>query len=253
MAQPIFKVGDKVKRTYDDWSGVRRGKIYEVSDICHGSMIHLVGFGDILYYSDLFELVEEPEVNKHIFKVGDLIVCIYKDKTDICKDTDEIKLWEVCRVTYVFEDGTIGCTGSPYVQDSSNFILKSEYDSLKLEYDSLYPKTISRSPWAIPYTEPYRPQIVGLGDMRYHSNPYLAYETENLFTKIKNTTMNLIKYAKNLTLSADDKLLREMNLVNECGDYTVEAREIVMNKLMEDNKPYLLEVAKKAKEEKEGK
>jgi len=64
-----------------------------------------------------------------------------------------------------------------------------------------------------------------------------------------NKTMNIKKFVKTLTLSKEDKLLREYNLQNDCGDFTEEARELVINKLVEDNKAYLVEIATKLKEE----
>ena len=61
--------------------------------------------------------------------------------------------------------------------------------------------------------------------------------------------MNIIKIVKTLTLSKEDKLLREYGLQNDCGDFTEEAKEIVINKLVEDNKAYLVEIATQVKEE----
>lgn len=58
---------------------------------------------------------------------------------------------------------------------------------------------------------------------------------------------NIVSFAKNLTLSADEKLLREAGLKNSCGDYTSEARELVLQKLIKDNEAYLIEVATAAK------
>lgn len=64
-----------------------------------------------------------------------------------------------------------------------------------------------------------------------------------------NKTMNIKKFVKTLTLSKEDKLLREYGLQNDCGDFTEEAKELVINKLVEDNKAYLVEIATKLKEE----
>ncbi len=61
----------------------------------------------------------------------------------------------------------------------------------------------------------------------------------------ENTIMeNVVRFAKNLVLSADEKLLRKVYFKNQYGDYTNDAREIVMEKLMKENEVYLLEVAK---------
>jgi len=67
--------------------------------------------------------------------------------------------------------------------------------------------------------------------------------------KLDNKTMNIKKFVKTLTLSKEDKLLREYNLQNDCGDFTEEAKELVINKLVEENKDYLVEIATKLKEE----
>ena len=64
-----------------------------------------------------------------------------------------------------------------------------------------------------------------------------------------NKTMNIKKFVKTLTLSKEDKLLREYGLQNDCGDFTEEARELVINKLVEENKAYLVEIATQLKEE----
>lgn len=64
-----------------------------------------------------------------------------------------------------------------------------------------------------------------------------------------NKTMNIKKFVKTLTLSKEDKLLREYGLQNDCGDFTEEAKELVINKLVEDNKAYLVEIATQLKEE----
>ena len=64
-----------------------------------------------------------------------------------------------------------------------------------------------------------------------------------------NKTMNIKKIVKTLTLSKEDKLLREYGLQNDCGDFTEEAKELVINKLVEENKDYLIEIATKLKEE----
>lgn len=67
--------------------------------------------------------------------------------------------------------------------------------------------------------------------------------------KLDNKAMNIKKFVKTLTLSKEDKLLREYGLQNDCGDFTEEARELVINKLVEENKAYLVEIATKLKEE----
>lgn len=50
-------------------------------------------------------------------------------------------------------------------------------------------------------------------------------------------------FAKNLVLSADEKLLRKYGLHDECGNHTDEAEELVMAKLVKENESYLVELA----------
>lgn len=60
----------------------------------------------------------------------------------------------------------------------------------------------------------------------------------------KKTKMDkIVKFAKNLTLSKEEKLMRKHDLKDDCGDYTEAAREIVMQKLMQENEAKLIEIA----------
>ncbi len=56
-------------------------------------------------------------------------------------------------------------------------------------------------------------------------------------------------YIKNLTLSADEKLLRKYGFKDDCGDYTSEGVELVKAKLVKDNEDYLITIAKGLEEE----
>jgi len=97
-------------------------------------------------------------------------------------------------------------------------------------------------------------------------NGYIFYHCENeieLVQKIinnnpnceesKNTIQNImdkiITFAKDLALSKEEKLLRKYNLKNTCGNFTENAKEIVMQKLLSDNETYLVEIATKIEEE----
>ncbi len=82
----------------------------------------------------------------------------------------------------------------------------------------------------------------------------VLWENGEDLLKDKKTTMdNIVTFAKNLVLSSDEKILREMGLKSESGDYTPDAMRIVMQKLADDNKLYLIGIAKKAKAEKDSK
>lgn len=63
--------------------------------------------------------------------------------------------------------------------------------------------------------------------------------------KIKNKTiMNKITtFAKNLTLSADEKALRKVGLKTECGDYTQAAIDVVLQDMCAEREARLVEIA----------
>jgi len=60
----------------------------------------------------------------------------------------------------------------------------------------------------------------------------------------------LMEFAKNLLLSSDEKLLRKHGLKDQSGEYTYQAKELVLAKLVEDNKDYLISIANAKEEEK---
>jgi len=62
---------------------------------------------------------------------------------------------------------------------------------------------------------------------------------------VKKIMSNIIDFAKNLSLSADEKLLRKHNLKDSFGEYTSEARELVIQKLIADNEQYFVDIATK--------
>jgi len=68
-------------------------------------------------------------------------------------------------------------------------------------------------------------------------------------TAARQVMSNIVSFAKNLVLSADEKLLRKMGLHNDCGEATQEAYDLIKEKLVKDNEPYLLEIAKAKQEE----
>jgi len=89
------------------------------------------------------------------------------------------------------------------------------------------------------------------GEEGYSSHSYVHkyYQIISSAEAQKGVMKNIIKFAKNLVLSADEKLLRKYNLKNDCGEYTAEARELVINKLIADNEAYLIDLAKKLEAE----
>lgn len=68
---------------------------------------------------------------------------------------------------------------------------------------------------------------------------------------MRNVVQSTVEFAKNLTLGKDERLLRETGMKDECGVYTQDAKEIVINKLVGENKDVLLEIAGEIKKEQE--
>lgn len=70
-----------------------------------------------------------------------------------------------------------------------------------------------------------------------------VYESKNLPIKNKTIMSKITTFAKNLVLSADEKLLRKYGLKDECGEFTDEAESLVIAKLVKENEAYLVELA----------
>ncbi len=64
-----------------------------------------------------------------------------------------------------------------------------------------------------------------------------------------NSMNNIVKFAKGLTLSADEKLLRKFGLKDENGQITCAGKEIILEKLFADNESILIDIAKAKKTE----
>lgn len=77
-----------------------------------------------------------------------------------------------------------------------------------------------------------------------------------LLEKGKNKSKDMSKltrFVKNMVLSADERLLRKVGLKDECGDFTEEAKQIVLNKLTADNSAELISIAKELEKERKTK
>lgn len=98
-----------------------------------------------------------------------------------------------------------------------------------------------------------------INPMLYTSNPEynlgLPEPPKNhLFNKFNNKIMELKKFIKNLRLTEEEKLLRENGLKNDCGEYTEEYKEIVLDKIFKENEEYVVNlVTEKLKSEKKDK
>ncbi len=65
--------------------------------------------------------------------------------------------------------------------------------------------------------------------------------SQNTVGKIMN---NITKFVKNMTLTADEKLLRKFGFKNDCGEYTQDAKDFAILKLCEEKEVLMVEVAK---------
>lgn len=55
---------------------------------------------------------------------------------------------------------------------------------------------------------------------------------------------SITKFIKELTLTADEKLLRKYDLKDECGEWTDEAEDALTRKFLDENTDYLIGIAK---------
>lgn len=80
----------------------------------------------------------------------------------------------------------------------------------------------------------------------------MGFEEEYKLSSNKKTIMSKISsYVKNLTLSADEKLLRKYGLKNECGEVTVEGQEAILENFYNspENIAYLVSIAQGLEDE----
>lgn len=87
------------------------------------------------------------------------------------------------------------------------------------------------------------------GNSGESTNPRRYYKiigrgNDNNAPRSTSNTMNTIKnFVRALTLSKEEKLLQKYGLKTECGEYTPQARDIVIAKLCADNEAHLVAIA----------
>lgn len=72
---------------------------------------------------------------------------------------------------------------------------------------------------------------------------------EKLTTNNKNYMSKITTYLKNIALSTDEKLLRKHGFKTECGEYTEEAKNTVLENLTKNNEAYLFKIAQGLEDE----
>lgn len=122
-----------------------------------------------------------------------------------------------------------------------NYDLGKEYTIVLADDDNTYKLDSCDGNWIWPESfelvEPECEPCVGVW-----SKAVLINKKEKFMSKATN-------YIKNLTLTADEKLLRKYGFKDSCGDYTGEAVDLVKAKLVKDNEDYLISIAKGLEEE----
>ncbi len=91
----------------------------------------------------------------------------------------------------------------------------------------------------------------GLDDLTLVESNKITFSPAN-FTEgnwIDKKMSSIKEFAKNLLLSNEDKVLRQAGLQDSYGEYTQDARDLVIAKLVEENKAYLVEIAEKKEAE----
>lgn len=93
--------------------------------------------------------------------------------------------------------------------------------------------------------------IDGRTDIEMEENLELISQ-EKIINKTNKIMSNIIEFAKNALLTDNEKLLRKQGLKDNCGEYTQDAKELVLLKLVKDNEQYLIDTAtaKEAEEKK---
>lgn len=118
-----------------------------------------------------------------------------------------------------------------------NFMKEYFPEVKKSKTPLLIPSTPTLSPLIEMYQEALRHQDVLTGTIMSYSSGAgwspqevtLSKEVNKKPNKIKQMTNNIVEFAKNLTLSADEKLLREVGLHDDEGCYTEDALNIALN------------------------
>lgn len=224
-----FQVGDKVRvkeHIVRDSNKINTlpvgyiGVITRIDTFPNGSYADL---GDIWHwaYLDALELVEEENRYEPCEKEGSGIEVNYlSNKFEISQDYiyKEIKNAEVANKTYLTLGKLYGYNVWLSKKEPEQQIKKFDFSEELLEVKKYY-----SCDWVVDY-------------------------------KPKNNIMSKITtFAKNLVLSADEKLLRKYGLKDECGEFTDEAEDLVIAKLVKENESYLIELAKGMEEEEKNK
>lgn len=248
-----FKVGARVKSTYEGDSSDRYGTIIGKSKKTHtivwkidwddGNVSGSSEDGKSTYAESNLELVNEkikPDVEK--FKVGDFVRYYSKYAEDyiygtITRIDDKYGKWCIWshwgRKNQEYEsymlDTSVELVERGHVVNEDTItehvgkFKKQDYFVPESDWWGIYYKKMLES----------RPIFVGADCGEERSKPK------------KSIMSQVTRFVKNLALSADDKLLRKYDLQNECGEVTEEGKGAILEKFFNspENKAYLVSIA----------
>ena len=254
-----FKVGDRVRiisnndsSKYDEHIG-KEDVISKLNESF--GYQYLLKEIDCFWEEEGLELVQSIEPNQSIRQINgytlDNLIITSKTKEEWDKVLDKL---EDERITFENGEEAINAKDWFYRQNNGYSINLKEgyidghcwYDCYKLGSDYNNHIYITAKEFLNELIETPNPFGSFYGDK---DSNLKKVEDKKIINNKTNIMSNILNKVKNLTLSKDDKLLREYGFQNNCGDFTEEARQVVLEKLVADNKEYLIEVAKKLEKE----
>lgn len=241
-----FKVGDKVKRVSGEFNDSKQGDIGTVSFVGSDDYINLHEFESLCssgtYDSRNFELV----IPAPKFKVGDKVKL-----TKILSSNAKYAGYSIGKIFEV-EKEDLSSTHNVLVSYDGykqNWLNREELELIQDNQPILFDDNVSisqiqenmwyRSMW-------YR----SIGNFaKLDIEPFGVYPINN--NKKTNIMSKITSYVKNLTLSADEKLLRKYGLHDDCGNTTYDGKEAIMENFYnsKENQDYLISIAKGLEEE----
>lgn len=252
-----FKVGDKVRVIKEpSISYVPIGHILEVDEVEYSdkwSFRTKQDDSDIDTYFfwftkdiDCFELVDEPK-----FKVGDRVRIVHRWSVDSSEHKGRLGTI----LDFISHEDFISGQDNPngnlwkVDMDSQEYNIAVWEEEIELVeepkmLDGSNACTLPVGTYSVAFDEITERQLYenvfgnSLKELKNNDAPCASQnKTRGIMSKISS-------FVKNLALSEDEKLLRKYGLKDECGEYTCEAKDLVIQKLIGDNNAYLVEVAK---------
>lgn len=189
------------------------------------------------------------------FKVGDIVVVTSKNSLQPFDTSFKVAEISVQGGTTYYRKLVGISTG---VEEESLELLYRPHRLIGVDMAEDYPLFYSPSLLSGSVTSPSSTPGCGTpySDLAYVDGTSLAFVSmaELMYKTTKTnkqiTIMDKITtFAKNLTLSAEEKALRKVGLKTECGDYTKSAESIIIQLICKEREASLVEIANKMIEE----